>query len=77
VRVRLSKKNQISFPTETSLGPGIEPGDCILVDMPGDSLVLIPEPTSHTEALRVLGTEYLAEIEMDESLRRGCVSWER
>jgi AbrB family looped-hinge helix DNA binding protein len=56
IRVKVSKKNQISLPSEARRKLGIQPGDTLMVHLIGDHLVVMPEPKDWASAL--MGFQY-------------------
>ena len=55
--VTLSSKNQIVIPSEARKALGVRSGDKLLVVVRGNTVVILPRPSSWTKALRGLANK--------------------
>lgn len=62
-RVKVSSKYQIAVPSVARKQLRIEAGDYLLVDVREGSIMLIPEPQSHSRELRGLHGEIWRDID--------------
>ena len=67
-RVKVSNANQIDVPADAREKLQIEPGDYLRVQVRSGSIVLIPEPKSHSRELRGLHGEIWRDIDPMEYL---------
>lgn len=51
----ISSKNQIVVPKEAREALGVKAGDRVMVVTRGSTVILMPKPVSHAEAMRGLG----------------------
>jgi antitoxin PrlF len=75
VRVKVSKKHQITIPSELRKQLGIKSGDELLVELRGGYAVLLPEPRDYSERLRGLHRQVWAGIEPKEYVRQEREAW--
>lgn len=68
-RVRVSKKNQISIPSEVRRKLGIKPGDTVIIDLRGEHALLMRDPESWSEKFWGLHKEVWAGIDAQEYVR--------
>jgi len=62
-RVKVSSKYQIAVPASARKQLGIESGDFLIVDVREGSVLLIPEPRSHSRELRGLYREIWQDVD--------------
>lgn len=69
----LSSKHQIVVPKEAREALGIKPGDRLMVVTRGSTVILMPKPASHGEAMRGLGRGMYG----NDYLRKERESWRK
>ena len=69
-RVKVSSKYQIAVPASARKQLGIESGDYLIVDVREGSVLLLPEPRSHSRELRGLYREIWEGIDPREYVRQ-------
>lgn len=75
-RVKVSSKYQIAVPSTARKQLHIESGDYLFVDIRERSIMLIPEPRSHSRELRGLYGEIWRDIDPMEYIDNERASWE-
>jgi AbrB family looped-hinge helix DNA binding protein len=68
-RVKVSSKHQIAVPSTARKQLRIKAGDYLLVDVREGSIMLIPEPQSHSRELRGLHSEIWRDIDPVEYVK--------
>ena len=76
MKVKVNSRNQIVIPAQARKKLGIKPGDSILLQVGEHSILVLPEPDDHVEALRGLGKEIWADVDSEDWLQRERDSWE-
>lgn len=75
-RVKISSKHQIAVPSAVRKQLQLESGDYLLVDVREGSILLIPEPRSHSRELRGLYGEIWRDIDPLEYIDNERDSWD-
>jgi antitoxin PrlF len=68
----ISSKNQIVVPKEVRAALGIKPGDKLLVEVRGKTMILMPKPKDPLKALRGIAKG----LYPDDYLRKERESWD-
>jgi AbrB family looped-hinge helix DNA binding protein len=76
VRVKVSKKYQITVPSEIRRRLGVKSGDELLIEVRGGYMVLMPEPRDFSTRLRGLHREVWDGIDAQDFVRRERESWQ-
>ena len=75
--VKVSDKFQIAVPAAIRKQLGIKRGDHLLVDVRGDHIVLMREPSDYAAELAGLHAEVWEGVDPQEYVRREREAWER
>jgi len=70
--VTLSSKNQVVVPKEVRVALGLKAGDKLLIRVHGKTMVLLPKPKDHLEALHGI----VRGLYSDDYLRKERESWD-
>jgi AbrB family looped-hinge helix DNA binding protein len=73
--VRMSSRNQIVIPSAARKSLDIEPGDRLLVDVQDGVLVLVPQPSSYSNALAGLHSDVWTDADSDDILDEERRAW--
>ncbi|MAU01029.1 MAG: AbrB family transcriptional regulator [Anaerolineaceae bacterium] len=73
--IKVNNRYQITLPREICQQLGIEPGDELLVDRQGDTIVLLPKPKNPVDYLAGLHKEVWQNIDPQEYLRQEQAAW--
>lgn len=73
--VKLSGKYQIVIPREVRQRLGLAAGDGLLVEVQGNTIVLVPRPRSYAKRLRGLHKEVWANVEAAAYVREERKGW--
>jgi len=73
--VKISKRHQISVPSAVRKRLGIKQGDRLLVEVKGDMMILLREPSDYVDHLSGLHKEVWREVDVDEYLEGERTAW--
>ena len=73
--VKLSAKYQIVIPRDVRRRLGLEAGDGLLVEVRGNTLVLVPRPRSYAKRLRGLHKEVWGKVDATAYVREERKGW--
>ncbi|MBI4571807.1 MAG: AbrB/MazE/SpoVT family DNA-binding domain-containing protein [candidate division NC10 bacterium] len=73
--VKLSAKYQIVIPREVRRRLGLEAGDGLLVEVRGNTIVLVPRPRSYAKRLRGLHKEVWENVDARAYVREERKGW--
>jgi AbrB family looped-hinge helix DNA binding protein len=73
--VRLSTKYQIVIPREVRQQLGLAAGDGLLVEVRGNTIVLVPRPRSYAKRLRGLHKEVWGNVDAAAYVREERKGW--
>ena len=73
--VKVSKRYQISVPSAVRKRLGIKQGDRLLVEVKGETMILVREPANHVDHLSGLHEEIWHDVDVDEYLEGERTAW--
>jgi len=73
--VKLSAKHQIVIPREVRKQLGLAAGDGLLVEIRGNTIVLVPRPRSYAKRLRGLHKEIWSGVDAKAYVREERKGW--
>jgi len=73
--VKVSKRHQISVPSAVRKRLGIKEGDRLLVEVKGDMMILLREPSDYVDHLAGLHEEIWCDVDVDEYLEDERTAW--
>ena len=73
--VKLSGKHQIVIPREVRKQLGLAAGDGLLVEVRGNTIVLVPRPRSYAKRLRGLHKEVWRDVDAKTYVREERKAW--
>lgn len=73
--VKLSSKHQIVIPREVRKQLGLAAGDGLLVEVRGNTIVLVPRPRSYAKRLRGLHKEVWRGVDARAYVREERKAW--
>ena len=73
--VKLSGKHQIVIPREVRKQLGLAAGDGLLVEVRGNTIVLVPRPRSYAKRLRGLHKEVWRDVDAKTFVRDERKGW--
>ena len=73
--VKLSAKHQIVIPREVRKQLGLAAGDGLLVEVRGNTIVLVPRPRSYAKRLRGLHKEVWRDVDAKAYVREERKGW--
>lgn len=73
--VKLSAKYQIVLPREARRRLGLAAGDGLMVEVQGNTIVLIPRPRNYTKRLRGLHKEVWRDVDAAAFVREERKGW--
>lgn len=76
LRVKVTDDFLVAVPDEARRRLNIERGDCLLVEVRDNAIVLTPEPHDYARRLRGLHREIWDGVDVDEYVRREREAWE-
>lgn len=77
VGVKLSSKCQVVIPKQVREALEIGPGDELLMQVKGGSLIICPKPKNYTNYMMGLHKEVWKDVDTDSYLNEERKSWER
>jgi len=73
--VKVSKRYQISVPSAVRKRLGIKQGDRLLVEVKGETMILLREPRDYVDHLSGLHEEIWRDVDVDEYLEGERTAW--
>lgn len=73
--VKVSKRYQISLPSAVRKRLGIKQGDRLLVEIKGETMILLREPRDYVDHLSGLHEEIWRDVDVDEYLEGERMAW--
>lgn len=73
--VKLSAKHQIVIPREVRRQLGLAAGDELLVELQGNTIVLVPRPRNYTKHLQGLHKEVWRGVDVGRYIREERKGW--
>ena len=75
LRVRVTDDYQVEVPGEARAQLNIDQGDTLLLEVRGNTIILIPEPSNYAQRLRGLHREIWEGVDTDTYLREERDAW--